>query len=1043
MASYFQDPSQSFVPTPIYHPPFEALQSTLMGNQQKYDAGLSGVRAAYNSVFNAPLTKGENSQVRAQYLQEASKKLENLSQIDLGNESNAMEARSVYSNFLNDNDVINDMVYTKGQNNEVNKSQSFKADKDSNQYVDGRNTANMISGMDQVRSAKRGDLSVYNVRKFIPYNDFAKDIAKQATETKFAVESVDDKGIVTVKKTNGASSLGNWTTFVDGMMGDRYGDQFRDEALYTKEQGIKRAQYKYALNNEGAQQNKQDAFKDFVIDNFNTYYKNNNNTIKNYDDALANVGLEFEKYKKTGLTNDDVHYAEKLQAYKDHITGMEAQRLNYSKTAETFNPTSKQYAENLKAFVDNPDGNLYAQIRTAHVNNVATALASNEKIDSPVANPMYTEAHKAQMDAADNMRKNMQSADDHQAALDNHDEHLHPDIYGSGKSGKTDVSSTGSAKEQVTAERDQLKFVGQANNQISSMTPAKRFDMEQNRLLEAGYNSLLSAEGIGGIISNVSGNNIPYEDVVTYMSAINSDRKASSYSPEEKAISEKINNLFTNNGIKLDGTDRLAIGRGIQMLTGKYLKENTGTDKWSKEHLSNIAADNKLATQAIGEYNRNNKLHDDAILKYTLDPKNKDIVIDRNGKKDFINANDIANMVGDVNATEDNQVFFGNPIVPFGVDRSLSGIGYNTTAHLKKEDIAKAFMEGKVKIEDRGTKNELGESKKLKLTIGDKVYSVNGSMDVTDAYGHTTKEMRNDVGYNQIMNLKNKFPDSADVPQRLSKISNTALGDLPMSKETGRMGNTFNLDFDPKKGGSEKAIRVINQVSQPGAHDIPIVNGVEDDSKELGNVIQKISNWGSSDIYKYTNPPQYLTQGPDGRPSIKLSLNPESKSDIASLGLDPTTLDKLYNGVYLPIKNNNAPDLQKLLHPGLGIYVYSQMSHGKKIVADDIEKGLDINYKVIPNNTNNPTGVRVFVTRKEMQPDRTMKTIESTPTDFLLSEHNPDEIMGYIKSLIDQHVERNTSMKALLDEQDKTKEKSDIRKINEKTLADFEAKEKQ
>ena len=44
MANYFQDPSQTFVPTPVYRPAFEALQSTLIGNQQKYDTGLANTR---------------------------------------------------------------------------------------------------------------------------------------------------------------------------------------------------------------------------------------------------------------------------------------------------------------------------------------------------------------------------------------------------------------------------------------------------------------------------------------------------------------------------------------------------------------------------------------------------------------------------------------------------------------------------------------------------------------------------------------------------------------------------------------------------------------------------------------------------------------------------------------------------------------------------------------------------------------------------------------------------------------------------------------
>ena len=68
MANYFQDPSQSFVPTPVYKPNFDAIQSTLAIKQNKYDTNLAEVNNVYNSVFNAGLTNGENSNVRAEYL---------------------------------------------------------------------------------------------------------------------------------------------------------------------------------------------------------------------------------------------------------------------------------------------------------------------------------------------------------------------------------------------------------------------------------------------------------------------------------------------------------------------------------------------------------------------------------------------------------------------------------------------------------------------------------------------------------------------------------------------------------------------------------------------------------------------------------------------------------------------------------------------------------------------------------------------------------------------------------------------------------------
>lgn len=1050
MANYFQDPSQSFVPSAMYKPNFDALQMSLMTSQSKYDAGLAGVQSAYNSVLNAPLTKNENADVRQQYIKDATKQLQDLGGVDLSIESNQLQARGVFNNFFNDHEMQTDMVNTKAQGREMNLSQSFKPEKDSNQYVDGRNTANMNSAIERVRNGKRGDMSVYGVQKFVPYTDLSREMSDVAIANKFAVEKVTDKGIVTVKNTNGVGSRGNWATYIDAMMGDRYNDQLRDEATYAKLQGIKREQYNYGLTHNGEVMNEQAALSQYVQDTYKDSFKANNDIANQYTADIATTKVERDKYKDNKDNQSLPLYKKTLDEYKAHIEGLEKGKIPYAGAAIAFTPGSAEYNKSLNEYLSNPDGQLFKQIRGQHIQMIAAGLSANEKTDAPVANATMVEANKIQMEVARNDRENEASKDKHiidtqkAAGLYREDGSL-PAVGGTGRKNADGTLMT--TAQLAVAGLEELHLQAQDNaGKTITITPTEKFNSEQDRLLQQGYQSLLDPSGMAGFLTTASDGNITYPEIVTYMSALNGDRKLSSYSKEELVIKQKVDNLFAKNDIKIDGTDRFAIGQGIHQLIGQHVTKNMGTEKWASENLQNMHHDDVLSMDALGKYNLNNANKQAKIASYVSDPDNKKIVTDRNGKKDFITADDISKDVNDIEITEGG-LHGKNILRTLGIGltngKSLPFMGVPDWAKESKKEIissaqlGKAYLKGDVKIKQFDTPAEGGYegNRGVNLTINGKTYEISGNQ--YDEYG----KPNNIQSYNQLMTIKNKYGDSADLAKKFKDIADKAIASVDGFSTTSTMGNLYNMSFDPKKGGGERAIRLINQVTAPGAHENYYVDGNldKDEGNVMGDLFTKISKWGPHEVYKYMNHPQFKTQGSDGgKPSVVLSFLPMSDTEMKTLGIDKTLADKLTKGVELPLQDNNAPEVKKLINSSnsLGQYIYGKLTKGENIDASEMDKAVDFGYTITPNSRINPTYAMVQINRKQMGSDGQMHPVPSAPIRFNFSEHNPDEIVGYVRSLQGEHVSNNINIKTAYDAW--AREQTDLLKSNLEYKQKFE-----
>jgi hypothetical protein len=372
MANYFQDPSQSFVPTPVYRPPFEAIQSLLSTKQQKYDGALSNIRGMYSSVLNSPLTNTQNIDVKNQYLKDAEDKLKNLSQVDLSIEGNQREAAGVFSNFYKDQPMLRDMATTKYNNQQLEMGNAMLQSGDQ-KVRDGyfaESIQDIQNNMNDIRSGDRNDPNLYKQRNYVIKRDIQGDLSKQIHDLGYKVVHVEGENgpqLVTIE--GGEKSLQSYHTIVQGLMGNNYDDMMgvygRNE-MHDRTSGY----IQKGLSNDEA---KGLAVSDYINEKTGQLTKNLDDFKKEITNRESFIAQNLDKDGKSLSPQ-----SEKAIAWaKQNIKDMNAQQTTLGESlAALTNHSSKDYNEIYNGITKMGDNFFGAIYKRSIAANLATALAS-------------------------------------------------------------------------------------------------------------------------------------------------------------------------------------------------------------------------------------------------------------------------------------------------------------------------------------------------------------------------------------------------------------------------------------------------------------------------------------------------------------------------------------------------------------------------------------------------------------------------------------------------------------------------------------------
>ena len=234
MPSYLVSARESFVPMELYQAPIEALGETMRIKQQQYDQAFSQISSTMNAMENLKITD-ETQQVTAlkqKYLADASKKLKNISSVDLSIPQNTSEANKIFEPFYNDPVLMANAGRTAYNDKQLAEYESRQMSKDDavRGTVHPAQKEYLLNDRDKI--AKAGlDVNAYrnfDFRKFIPFIDqqkYLQDAAK-ADGLKI-VHTTGEDGPMLVEIEGGKKAQANYAAWAKTKLYDtKFNEQY-------------------------------------------------------------------------------------------------------------------------------------------------------------------------------------------------------------------------------------------------------------------------------------------------------------------------------------------------------------------------------------------------------------------------------------------------------------------------------------------------------------------------------------------------------------------------------------------------------------------------------------------------------------------------------------------------------------------------------------------------------------------------------------------------------------------------------------------------
>ena len=134
MAIYLQHQKQ-YIPTlQPFTPDYGFLGDVLTQRQDRYDHNYELLNDAYGRLISTPLSREGNIQIRDQYANNLSNKLKQVSGMDLSLGKNVEAAKALFKPFYDNQQIIQDMVFTTQGQKEMQKMQTYMHSDDEKLY---------------------------------------------------------------------------------------------------------------------------------------------------------------------------------------------------------------------------------------------------------------------------------------------------------------------------------------------------------------------------------------------------------------------------------------------------------------------------------------------------------------------------------------------------------------------------------------------------------------------------------------------------------------------------------------------------------------------------------------------------------------------------------------------------------------------------------------------------------------------------------------------------------------------------------------------
>lgn len=977
MSSYLTDPKQAFVPTELYTPNFDAIGGMLRQRQQQYDQGFNQVKSVYNSVLNSEVTKLVNINDKSNFIKTAQDSLKNLSSADLSLPQNVAKADQIFQPFFDsktNQDMITDMMWTKQNNNEIQRGLSLRDSKDPEerkQYF-GQSIQVLQDQKEKVRNAAKGDMSVYDNKKYIPYKDPTEYLNKQQKDQGLSIEYQEGTGTPQiVSYTNGVRSANDYKKWAQQQLATpEFQDIFNTMGEYDMNYQVKHIK---AMNPEISDQDVQaQVAKDYVSHIKQNYQKNikestnNINELKDFQDKLLSKGngkcISPEDKKRF------IDAQQQIDANDNNIKKLQNELPNWEPGKGEY----QQTFDDIKTFGARFFGNKYSELfadnwgNTFAATHQATKISENKTWATQIQNDFQYAQLRQQ--AAEFNRKDAEGfflkngkgagnagstrADGSIIMLGDADFNTDgiPDIREGLTDGHGKVSS-GDNKRAFNQSQYSAERVGASSTDLEHIKePADYFagilktshdvavDLRADAVVKQlrGLNikfsdgsTLLGADalGFGNLFKDMFNNGAVHRD--DQYNKIFEHFKSLGYKLVDGSPSTLLNAINSEAQKQLDKFKDVSgyLSPDLEQGIGEYITGTEQYDKW-----------NKLQTQ-----------YSQTLSKTLNIPANSNIAVkDDNGLR-LVNENDLAKEFKEFIPHLYPVNSFNNVAKKLELYKSNNNTLKNLPIPTANE-IAKEYLNGNLKISTHVTNDysQFAPPNQAHIILNGIDYGVSPEM------------------VPSLKKLTTKYNSPEDLHKKIQDVGKSAMADLGTQYiKDGKMGQTLRYTMGDKPEENKPfAYSLLNDISNPD-------NYTGTNLDEPGSTIPRFLTTIATTHPEIVKMIDHLTVTDKGVPGLRLHIDDQalrekgkdSKPLYESLGLNENDVNKIRDNdltIYVNPNTRQGGAIERLIHPKDN-FIYQNILDGEVGKSSSIEESAGFKYTITPDNYKIPGKKATFV----------------------------------------------------------------------------------
>ncbi len=257
-----------------FSPDYNFYSGALDVRQGKHDAAKKQLSNLYGSLLNAPLTRKDNTETRDQFFKTIEQDIHKMAGMDLSLAQNAQAATGIFNQMLENKPLVRDMVWTKGYQKQMEKSNYLKncidPEKCGGAWWEGGDRLMQYS-REAFANATPDQAMQMNVPKYIAYQDITKKAMAIAEEADLNVtyDQISGGYITTTK--NGQAVQGS----LQDLFGGTLGKDPKIKEFYNAQAEVQRKDWMHQNQGQyGSLENAEQAYISSMIPGIEAYYQN-------------------------------------------------------------------------------------------------------------------------------------------------------------------------------------------------------------------------------------------------------------------------------------------------------------------------------------------------------------------------------------------------------------------------------------------------------------------------------------------------------------------------------------------------------------------------------------------------------------------------------------------------------------------------------------------------------------------------------------------------------------------------------------------------